>query len=255
MKILILTLFVCVVNGASLSGGNSAAAASGSGDRTPNPVEAAAQVATAPAMAAKAVASSAATITGTAAARTSAAPATAVAAPVATAIATPVAASEAVAKASATASAQASATAVAEASASAVASDANTLASGEDATAAGKSGSSSSDGDAEIVRYEAEVRTDGFSYSYETSNGIAAESTGDLKKVNETEVIVMKGSYKYTDKDGNAVSLTYVADENGFQPESNILPTAPPIPEDIARAIAYILSQIKAGEKTDESKE
>ena len=38
----------------------------------------------------------------------------------------------------------------------------------------------------------------------------------------------MRGSYSYTADDGTPVEITFVADENGFQPESDALPT--PVP-------------------------
>ena len=47
----------------------------------------------------------------------------------------------------------------------------------------------------------------------------------------------MQGSYSYTGPDGITVSLTYTADENGFVPQGDHLPTPPPIPEAILRSL------------------
>lgn len=49
----------------------------------------------------------------------------------------------------------------------------------------------------------------------------------------------VQGSYKYTAPDGTPISVTYVADENGFHVEGAHLPTPPPIPEAILRSLQY----------------
>ncbi|XP_076175502.1 cuticular protein 21 [Ptiloglossa arizonensis] len=94
-----------------------------------------------------------------------------------------------------------------------------------------------------IVAYTADgPNPDGsYVFSYETGNGIKAEEHGELKKVNETNsVIVVQGSYSYPASDGVSVALSYVADENGFQPKGDHLPTPHPIPAGILKALEYI---------------
>lgn len=78
--------------------------------------------------------------------------------------------------------------------------------------------------------------------SFETGNGIIAEESGFLKNAGnpETEAQVVQGSSSYTSPEGHQIRLTYVADENGFQPQGAHLPTSPPIPAAIQRALEYL---------------
>ncbi|XP_062137363.1 larval cuticle protein 65Ag1-like [Drosophila sulfurigaster albostrigata] len=85
-----------------------------------------------------------------------------------------------------------------------------------------------SDANAYVINQEANVEPDGFSASFETSNGIKEESSGHLQNQgSENEGIAVRGSFSYPAPDGSIISLTYVADENGFQPEGAHLPVAP----------------------------
>ncbi|XP_069674224.1 endocuticle structural glycoprotein SgAbd-8-like [Periplaneta americana] len=96
-----------------------------------------------------------------------------------------------------------------------------------------------------ILRQENEVNFDGsYRYSYETGNGIVAEETGFLKNPGnpETEAQVAQGSSSYTSPEGEKIQLTYVADENGFQPKGSHLPTSPPVPDSIQRALNFLAS-------------
>ncbi|KAL5287389.1 hypothetical protein ACFFRR_008350 [Megaselia abdita] len=92
----------------------------------------------------------------------------------------------------------------------------------------------------QIVHQDSEIKEDGtFAYQYETSNGIAAQAQGYLKTVtipqyegldgkvvpqHEEQVLVQQGSYVYTNSEGQPINVTYVADENGFQPVGESIP-------------------------------
>jgi hypothetical protein len=82
-------------------------------------------------------------------------------------------------------------------------------------------------------------------FSYETGNEIVAQENGFVKNfgVPEQEIQVAQGSYSYTAPDGTRITLSYTADENGFVPVGDHLPTPPPVPEAIQRALDYIKSQ------------
>lgn len=70
------------------------------------------------------------------------------------------------------------------------------------------------------------------------------EESGYVKnRGSQNEAETVQGSFSYTSPEGQPISLRYIADENGFRAEGAHLPTPPPIPEAIARSLAYIRSQ------------
>lgn len=75
-----------------------------------------------------------------------------------------------------------------------------------------------------------------YSYSYNI-DGIQAQEDGYLNHINtEQEALEARGSYNYTDAEGNTFQVSYVANENGFQPEGAHLLTA----SLIKKALKYI---------------
>ncbi|CAG9771777.1 unnamed protein product [Ceutorhynchus assimilis] len=84
--------------------------------------------------------------------------------------------------------------------------------------------------------YYSVIKPDGsYEYAYQTDNGIYAEQKGN--------VLAVEGSYLYQSPEGIPIHLTYTADENGFHPSGDHLPTPPPIPIEILRAIEWIKKQ------------
>jgi hypothetical protein len=74
-------------------------------------------------------------------------------------------------------------------------------------------------------------------YSFETGDGTKAEQSGQLKNLGpDDDGEVVTGSFSYVAPDGITYSVTYTADENGFQPQGSHLLQ---IPEAIARSIEY----------------
>ncbi|XP_055845228.1 pupal cuticle protein Edg-78E-like [Episyrphus balteatus] len=71
-----------------------------------------------------------------------------------------------------------------------------------------------------------------FAYSFDTTNGIAVQEAGNIAGVN--------GAAQWVSPEGIPIQLTYTADENGYHPSGAHLPTPPPIPEAILRALEYI---------------
>lgn len=75
---------------------------------------------------------------------------------------------------------------------------------------------------------------------YETENGISAQEQGGLKAIGPSAGTAAQGAFQYTSPEGIPIAVSYVADENGFQPQGAHLPTPPPIPPQIARALQWI---------------
>ncbi|GAB0093183.1 endocuticle structural glycoprotein ABD-4 [Sergentomyia squamirostris] len=99
-----------------------------------------------------------------------------------------------------------------------------------------------------ILSQDTNIEPDGsYQYSYETANGIKGQETGTLKRAtnpDNSDVIIAQGSFSYTAPDGQQISISYSADdENGFVPQGSHLPTSPPIPPAIEKALQYIASQ------------
>uniref|UniRef100_A0A1B0ARJ8 Pupal cuticle protein Edg-78E n=1 Tax=Glossina palpalis gambiensis TaxID=67801 RepID=A0A1B0ARJ8_9MUSC len=85
-----------------------------------------------------------------------------------------------------------------------------------------------------------------FEYGYEVTNGIGGVESGDGKSVS--------GNFHFTTKDGTPVEVTYTADENGYRPEGAIIPTAPPTPPAILRALEYIKNHPHVDKDKDHQK-
>lgn len=108
-----------------------------------------------------------------------------------------------------------------------------------------------------IISQESDIQPDGtFKWSFESGDGTKAEQSGQPKQVTiqsasrtrllkehsqvEQETpLVYQGSASWTDNEGTQHQLTYIADENGYQPQSPDIPVAPEIPAAIQRALEY----------------
>lgn len=86
---------------------------------------------------------------------------------------------------------------------------------------------------AETLERKDDVRPDGFNTLLKTSNGIEIQQSGD-------ELGNSAGSFSWVSPEGVPVVVKFVADENGYQPQSDLLPIPPPIPDAIQRALEYI---------------
>ncbi|CAH1645413.1 unnamed protein product [Spodoptera littoralis] len=90
-----------------------------------------------------------------------------------------------------------------------------------------------------ILNYAIDATPDGtYRYNYDALNGIAVHESGAPRAAGpEGLAVTVEGGFSYTAPDGQEVSLTYTADENGFHPVGSHIPTPPPIPEAILRSL------------------
>merc|ERR1712212_1321285 len=97
-----------------------------------------------------------------------------------------------------------------------------------------------------ILRDDRVAEDDGrYNFDVGTANGIVLSESGSP---GATGAISSAGSYSYTAPDGTPVLVTYVADENGFQPQSDLLPVAPAFPHPIPQ---FVLDQIAFAAEED----
>ncbi|KAG5676768.1 hypothetical protein PVAND_006577 [Polypedilum vanderplanki] len=82
--------------------------------------------------------------------------------------------------------------------------------------------------DVEILKSDFEnLGLDSYNFAYEQSDGQKREESAVVNNFgSENESIAIRGSFSFVADDGQTYTVTYVADENGFQPSAQHLPTA-----------------------------
>ncbi|ALC40925.1 maker25 [Drosophila busckii] len=82
---------------------------------------------------------------------------------------------------------------------------------------------------AEVTSRKDDVRADGFDTGFETSNHIQQAASGDVHGN-------IHGSFGWISPEGQHVTISYVANEHGYQPTGDAVPA---IPEAIVRSLAW----------------
>ncbi|XP_071516039.1 uncharacterized protein [Panulirus ornatus] len=85
-----------------------------------------------------------------------------------------------------------------------------------------------------------------YNVEVETGNGIRLSQSGTPNAGNGA--VNKAGQFSYTAPDGTPVKLTFVANEFGYQPQSDLLPVAPAFPHPIPQ---FVLDQIAFAAKED----
>lgn len=99
-------------------------------------------------------------------------------------------------------------------------------------------GPSAEDAHAEVTLLKSEVRADGFDSALDISNHIHQVASGDVHGN-------IHGDFSWISPEGEHIEIKYVADENGYQPVGAVIPTPPPIPAEIVKAVEYLKSHHK----------
>ncbi|XP_046667001.1 cuticle protein 3-like [Homalodisca vitripennis] len=88
-----------------------------------------------------------------------------------------------------------------------------------------------------------------YSWKFYVPEGeISAEENGTVdQNVPEGPGTVVRGSFSFSAPDGSHFRVTYTADERGFLPSGDHLPTSPPIPEAILKALFKNVADEEAG--------
>ncbi|KAK4326480.1 hypothetical protein Pmani_003006 [Petrolisthes manimaculis] len=103
----------------------------------------------------------------------------------------------------------------------------------------------SSDKTAAILRDDRVREDDGrYNFEVETANGIKISQSGSPE--GDAGAVTKSGHFSYISPEGIEVKLKFVANENGFQPESDLLPVAPEFPHPIPQ---FVLDQIAFAEQ------
>ncbi|XP_063598380.1 cuticle protein AM1199-like [Penaeus indicus] len=91
-----------------------------------------------------------------------------------------------------------------------------------------------------ILRDDRQDDGDGnFNYAFEADNGINVAVIGTPGAAGQSN---MEGSFSFVLPDGTIAEVRFIANENGFQPQSDLLPTPHPLP-------AHALEQIRFAEE------
>ncbi|XP_042890996.1 cuticle protein AMP1A-like [Penaeus japonicus] len=99
--------------------------------------------------------------------------------------------------------------------------------------------------EAETLLDERSDNGDGnFQYTFETSNGIRANKVGTPGSEGQSN---MEGSFSFPLADGTIAEVSFIADENGYQPSSDLLPVGPPPPEHVHELLRIADEQRAAG--------
>lgn len=107
-------------------------------------------------------------------------------------------------------------------------------------------GGFSKDSLSKTLKQDHKIRNDGsYKYEFETENGIMAQEEGKQKEINGESGAEAQGEFSYVAPDGQVITMHYIANEAGFQPVGDHIPTPPPMPDSVVRLLAFLKKNAK----------
>ncbi|KZS06869.1 putative Cuticular protein 78Cb [Daphnia magna] len=97
-----------------------------------------------------------------------------------------------------------------------------------------------------ILKQELSIENGSFVNNFETGHGIVVNESGSQKQIGTASGTVSTGSFSFTNPEGAAITVTWIANENGFQPTGDHLPTPPPTPEHVVKMLADMEAALDA---------
>ncbi|XP_065559309.1 cuticle protein CP14.6-like [Artemia franciscana] len=85
-----------------------------------------------------------------------------------------------------------------------------------------------------------------YKYAVETNDGIKIQESGRQISIGKEFGASASRSYAYIAPDLTEVTLTYIADENGFQPKGDHLPVPPEVPDYVVKLLSDLTKSRKA---------
>lgn len=92
-----------------------------------------------------------------------------------------------------------------------------------------------------------------YAFTYETEGGILQKEQGSRKyEGTSDETQLIQGSVQYNAPDGTPIAISWTADEFGAQVSGTHVPTPPPIPPAIQRALDWLAKQPSTTEQPED---
>merc|ERR1719412_1963161 len=90
------------------------------------------------------------------------------------------------------------------------------------------------------VRGRIPDRDGNYDFEFETDDGEFRSEQGRIKHIGGEDANEITGEFSWVSPEGELVSFTYKADENGYQAQGSHLPEAPPLHPHIQRGLELI---------------